>query len=139
MRKSIYRERPDVLEVYLMERDAGDIIDRWAIAKLKAERIGADESKKEYLWFCEGIKELDGKYPMVDWDAYKQSILAIHAEIWNLEGAVRQGKLDNDLMEVGRRAIQIRDLNRMRVALKNEINAAVGEGFEDIKKDHWSE
>jgi hypothetical protein len=122
-----------------MERDAGDIIDRWAIAKLKAERIGADESKKEYLWFCEGINELKKKYPLINWQAWKQNILAIHAEIWDLEGAVRQGKLDNDLLEVGRRAIEIRNWNKKRVTLKNEINALVGEGFQDIKQDHGSE
>jgi len=122
-----------------MERDAGDIIDRWAIAKLKAERIGADESKREYYWFCEGIKELERKYPLVDWQDCQENILAIHGRIWNLEGAVRQGKLDNDLPEVGRRAIEIRNWNKKRVTLKNEINALVGEGFQDIKKDHWSE
>jgi len=122
-----------------MQRDAGDIIDRWAIAKLKAERIGAEESKHEYLWFCEGMKELMEKYPAVDWEGYSQSILRIHAEIWDLEGAVRQGKLDNDIAEVGRRAILIRDWNKKRVSIKNKINATVGEGFQDIKQNHASE
>jgi hypothetical protein len=139
MRKFIYRKRSDVLEILLMERDAGDIIDRWAIAKLKAERIGADESKNEYSWFCRGIKELEAKYSHLNWAAYKQEILAIHAHIWTLESGVRQGKLDDDLMEVGRLAIQIRDWNKQRIALKNEINSTTGEGFQDIKKDHGSE
>lgn len=122
-----------------MERDAGDIIDRWAIAKLKAERIAADESKKEYLWFCEGIGELEIKYPEMNWNLYKQEILKIHSKIWNLESGIRQGKMDNDLREVGRRAISIRNWNRKRVALKNEINLKTGEGFQDIKKDHGSD
>lgn len=122
-----------------MERDAGDIIDRWAIAKLKAERIGAEESKKEFLWFCEGIKELEKKYAAINWDSYKEKILDIHSRIWNLESGIRQGKLDNNLAEVGLRAIQIRDWNKKRVTLKNEINLKTGEGFQDIKKDHGSE
>ncbi|MCX5848975.1 MAG: hypothetical protein NTW65_05955 [Deltaproteobacteria bacterium] len=122
-----------------MERDAGDIIDRWAIAKLKAERIGADESRNEYSWFCEGIKELEIKYPQIDWNSYKQEILSIHGRIWNLESGIRQGIFDDNLMEVGRLAIQIRDWNKKRVALKNKINATTGEGFQDIKKDHGSE
>jgi hypothetical protein len=122
-----------------MERDAGDIIDRWAIAKLKAERIAADESKKEYLWFCEGISELETKYPEFDWNLYKQEILKIHSKIWELESGIRQGKLDKNLTEVGRRAIKIRDWNRKRVALKIEINLKTGEGFQDIKKDHGSD
>jgi hypothetical protein len=122
-----------------MERDAGDIIDRWAIAKLKAERIGADESRKEYLWFCEGINELGIKYPEINWNSCKQKILKIHSKIWNLESGIRQSKMDNDLQEVGRRAILIRDWNKKRVVLKNEINLKTGEGFQDIKKDHGSE
>lgn len=122
-----------------MQRDAGDIIDRWAIAKLKAERIGADESKKEYLWFCEGIAELQARHPGIDWNVYTRSILEIHARIWDLESCIRRGKLDHDLTEVGRRAIEIRDWNKKRVALKNEINLKAGEGFQDIKKDHGSE
>jgi hypothetical protein len=122
-----------------MQRDAGDIIDRWAIAKLKAERIGADESKKEYLCFCEGINELETKHPAIEWNLYRQEILKIHSTIWALESGIRQGKLDNDLTEVGRRAIQIRDWNKKRIALKNEINLKTGEGFQDIKKDHGSE
>lgn len=128
-----------MLEVYLMERDAGDIIDRWAIAKLKAERIGADESKKEYRWFREGIHELKIKHPDIDWEFYGQEIINIHSRIWDLESAIRRGKLDHDLTEVGRRAIQIRDWNKKRVALKNEINRRTGEGFQDIKQDHGSE
>ena len=122
-----------------MERDAGDIIDRWAIAKLKAERIGADESKNEYSFFCEGIKELKNKHPQLDWNNYKQELLSIHAQIWVLESGIRQGKMDDDLMAVGRLALQIREWNRKRIALKNEINATTGEGFQDIKKDHGSE
>lgn len=122
-----------------MQRDAGDIIDRWAIAKLKAQHIGADESRKEYQWFCEGINELETKHPAIDWNLYKQEILNIHSKIWDLESGIRQGKLDDNLTEVGRRAIQIRDWNKKRVALKNEINRKTGEGFQDIKKDHGSE
>lgn len=139
MRNTIYGRGSHVLEVYIMERDAGDIIDRWAIAKLKAARIGAMESKNEYSWFCEGIKELENKYPDLDWNAYRREILIIHSNIWDLESGIRQGKLDDDLMTVGRLAIEIRDWNKKRVTLKNIINALTGEGFQDIKKDHGSE
>ena len=42
-------------------------------------------------------------------------------------------------MEVGRRAIQIRNWNKQRIVLKNELNQLVGEGFQEVKKDHASE
>lgn len=122
-----------------MERDTGGIVDGWAIAKLKAERIGEEECKIKFHGFCLGMGEVENRYPLIDWSAYREKVLAIHSKIWHLESAIRQGKLDNDLLEVGRRAIEIRDLNRERIVVKNEINALVGDGFQDMKRDHLSE
>lgn len=58
--------------------------------------------------------------------------------IWLLESAVRQGKLDNDSEEVGKRAIEIRNWNKKRIDIKNRINALTGEGFIEGKSDHLS-
>jgi hypothetical protein len=52
---------------------------------------------------------------------------------------MRKGELDNDVAEVGRRAILIRKFNSIRVGVKNIVNALVHEGYQDVKKDHGSE
>jgi len=40
-------------------------------------------------------------------------------------------------MEVGRRALLIRDFNKNRIAIKNDINSKFG-GFQEIKVNHAS-
>lgn len=122
-----------------MLRDAGDIVDHLCIAQLKAERIGTSEDKKAFREFWEGLFTHILIYPRVDWWEVINKLYTIHKAIWDLESAVRQGKLDGDEMEVGRRAIQIRNYNKQRVAIKNELNRFLGEGFQEQKKDHISE
>jgi hypothetical protein len=56
-----------------------------------------------------------------------------------LESDIRKGKeAELGLEEVGRRALEIRDINRERVALKNELKRIFGDGFKDIKVNHRS-
>jgi hypothetical protein len=119
-----------------MLRDCADIIDHLCIAQLKAERIGTPETKKEFREFFEGLFTHMLIYPHIDWWKTINDILVIHRHIWDLESAVRQGKLDGDEMEVGYRAIQIRNYNKQRVLLKIELNKLVGEGTQEAKKDH---
>ena len=109
------------------------------IAQLKAERIGTPETKKEFREFWEGLFTHILIYPNVNWWKLVSQLYDIHKNIWNLEADIRQSKLDNDEMEVGRRAIQIRNWNKQRIVLKNELNQLVGEGFQEVKKDHASE
>ncbi len=59
--------------------------------------------------------------------------------IWDLEADLRQGKLDGALSEVGRRAIKIREHNKLRVEVKNIINLLANEGYQDVKQNHISE
>lgn len=120
-------------------RDAGDIVDHLCIAQLKAERIGNSETKKEFREFWEGLFTHILIHPNIDWWGFLDKLSDIHRTIWGLESDVRQGKLDNDELEVGKRAIQIRNCNKQRIFLKNELNRLVGEGFVEQKKDHASE
>jgi len=56
-----------------------------------------------------------------------------------LESDIRKGKEDElGLEEVGRRALQIRDINKERVALKNTLKEIFMDGFKDIKVKHRS-
>jgi hypothetical protein len=122
-----------------MLRDAGDIIDHLCIAQLKAERIGTPETKKEFREFWEGLFTHILIHPNINWWENIDKLFTVHKKIWDLESAVRLGKLDGDEMEVGRRAIQIRNFNKERVLFKNQLNKMVGEGFQEAKKDHASE
>ena len=131
-----------------MKRDIGDIIDRWSIAKLKAERIGTDEAKKEYKVFCEAIDERT-----CDKDKLlKDMMISINDYIWQLEAGLKGGKDEipnknyifdkanfEALARIGVLAILVRNLNSLRISLKNYINELYGEGFQDSKKDHLSE
>ena len=121
-----------------MLRDGGDIIDRLCIAELKMKKIGSAESKKEFREFFENLFILMLIHQNIKWWETISRMMSFHTAIWDLEAAVRQGKLDNNLEEVGRRAIEIRDINKKRVDLKNFINRTIGEGFQDIKKNHAS-
>ena len=122
-----------------MERDAGDILDRYSIARLKFERIGVEENKKEYDAFSPEVKKLQEKYLSIPIEMFAELLYKINAMIWDLEADLRQGKLDGALSEVGRRAIGIREHNTLRVHVKNILNTCVQEGFIDVKKQHISE
>lgn len=63
----------------------------------------------------------------------------VNIKISILEADIRKGKLDGDLLEVGKRAIQIRDLNRERVAIKNALNELLHTGFKEVKVNHASQ
>ena len=70
-------------------RDAGDIIDRWAIAKLKAERIETDELKKEYDEFKNGLEFLKEKHPEFEWNIICKLLLDVHDFLWRFESAIK--------------------------------------------------
>ena len=55
-----------------------------------------------------------------------------------MESDIRKGKEEElGLEEVGRRALAIRDWNKKRILIQNEIIEKFG-GFKNIKKDHRS-
>lgn len=61
----------------------------------------------------------------------------VNQKIWHLESDIRKGVL-TDLTEIGKRALQIRDFNKERIALKNAINELAGTGFKETKVNHAS-
>jgi hypothetical protein len=122
-----------------MQRDSGDVLDRGSIAFLKSQRIAKEESKKEWDAFGNEREILIKKYKNLPIDMFFQLLIKINTMIWDLESDLRQGKLDGALSEVGRRAIEIREHNNLRIQVKNIINKLTGEGFQDFKKGHISE
>lgn len=135
-----------------MERDVSDIIDRYSISKLKAERIKSEESKKEYESFLREVEQLKVKYPEYNWEQFTHLMVLVNAAIWSLEAGLKGGKdlLKNPhyifdpinkegLSEIGVIAILIRNINAIRVEFKNIVNTLLKTGFIDNKKDHLSE
>ena len=109
-----------------------EIADRYSIAILKKERANAENSEEISILG----KEIEN-YPGIN--DFLNDLIEINGKIWDLESDIRKGK-ENELglEEVGRRAIKIRELNKIRVGYKNEIVKLYKEGFEDIKMNHAS-
>jgi hypothetical protein len=116
-----------------MEMPIGDIVDRFAICKLKSERLLIDNSDEINLLTLE-IQKYENISEYVD------KLYEINGKIWDLESDIRKGNEDLlGLEEVGRRAIKIREYNGIRVGYKNEINSYYNEGFIEVKMNHGSE
>jgi hypothetical protein len=117
-----------------------ELCDRLTIALLKAERLSDDEIDKDGLtkqiaYYTEGIDQTNPEL-----EALINKLLDANKKMWDAEHAIRKG-LDDDLglEEIGRRAINIRDYNRERVAIKNDIADLVSQPeFKDCKMNHVS-
>lgn len=136
----------------ILIRDPADVLDRWAISKLKSERIDTEETHKEYLAFCEGLIYLKEKYPNIQLDMYCDLLLHIHDFLWQFEAGSKSGKeqlpvphyiYDPKNKEVlailGLINSEIKNYNGLRIKVKNIINKITGEGFQEIKRNHLSE
>ena len=134
-----------------MNRDIGDLVDRWSIAKLKAERIGHEVSIKEYGEFDEELKKILDKYENFGIIGFVELMTDINSFIWQLEAGLKGGKdgLPNQqylgdpenkeqLAKIGETTILIRNYNHLRVKTKNLINKLANTGHQDIKQDHLS-
>ena len=104
-----------------MEMSLGEVLDRFTILRLKLERIRDKNLIPEYEAFKKTIDEykkngVNLKQKWID-DLYE-----VNGKIWDLEFDIRRGKEGElGLEEVGRRAIAIRNLNNIRVNIKNKI------------------
>jgi hypothetical protein len=115
-----------------MKMPISEIADRYSIALLKKERASANNSEEINVLYKE-LLEYSNILSYID------KLVEVNGKIWDLESDIRKGKEGElGLEEVGRRAIAIRELNKIRVGYKNEMVKQYGEGFEDIKMNHAS-
>ena len=112
-----------------------DLIDRFSILRLKIRLLPQDDKiQEEYDLFLSAINSFSDPRA----DDWIKDMTAINERIWHLESDIRQGKEKKlGLLEVGRRALAIRDINKERIEYKNTITRLVG-GFEEKKVDHAS-
>lgn len=116
-----------------------EILDRLVIVRLKAERIKDDEKKKELEFYKKELENYRKKGFLIK-DEWLEKLYEVNGKIWDLESDIRKGKEGLlGLEEVGRRAIKIRNLNKIRISIKNEITELTGSGFKDVKVNHASE
>ena len=117
-----------------------ELCDRLTIAQLKLDRLPDEEIdkvglQKQIEYYESGIDQKNKDLLGLILKLHK-----INGLMWDAEYAIRKG-LDADLglEEIGRRAIHIRDLNRDRVAIKNEITVLADQPeFQDCKMNHAS-
>lgn len=118
-----------------MKLSIGDVVDRWTIAYLKHIRAQLDTVQEQYAYqdYCNTYNQ------KIISDAFK-ALLKANGDIWKLESDIRLGKEGElGLEEVGRRAIQIREFNKERIKIKNDLNFHYNEGFQELKINHASE
>lgn len=115
-----------------MKMPISEIVDRYSIALLKQERANADNQIEIDTLYTEIVQYKDAII-------FANKLKDINGKIWDLESDIRKGKeAELGLEEVGRRAITIREFNKIRVGYKNEMVKIYEEGFEDIKMNHAS-
>lgn len=112
-----------------------ELVDRYTIARVKYDKTsGANAAELE---FYQGqIDKLDVAAIQADLTELEN----IHRRIWSLEDDFKKCRLDGvDLAEIGRRALEIRDINNFRVQYKNSMAAKCNDAVREIKQDHTSE
>ena len=114
-----------------------EVVDRYTIARLKLERlddtqIDVESMKEEIEYYKSGIDFENEKLSELANDLY-----TVNGRIWDTESSIRMG-LDKQmtLNEVGSRALRVRDLNRIRMKVKNDIIDLTGNGFKDCKMNY---
>ena len=114
-----------------------EVADRYTIAILKIERldqteIDVEDMQRQIKYYKEGLDLKNPELSMLVDDLYE-----INGKMWDAEHAIRKGQDENlGLEEIGKRAIKIRDLNRVRMKVKNDIIELTGDGFKDCKMNY---
>ncbi len=122
-----------------MEVPLSELIDRFSILRIKYEHShphSHPSDADELTVYGEALYSSN-----CDEELYYQWLIRleeVNSAIWDLESDIRLGKEGIlGLEEVGRRALAIRDLNRQRIAIKNEI-ATYCQTYLETKVDHAS-
>ena len=111
-----------------------ELVDRLAIAEIKWQRTQAN--REEIEWYQQQMQQFD--ISLVAHDL--QRLQGIHNAIWELEKELKSGQEHKiSLEEIGRRAIEIRNLNNQRIHLKNQMAEKLNCPVREIKKEHASE
>ncbi len=123
-----------------------EISDRWSILKLKIERLMSEDNaivEQFGIFSAELNAELDkfqnGQRTKIEKEI--QNLYEINGKIWDKEFDIRRGALgESNFEEVGRRALEIRKLNKLRIQAKNRIACmSLNTTMFEIKIQHASQ
>jgi len=123
----------DLTQGMPMQMSIGDIVDRYAICKLKSEREGVDSSKE----MNDLQEEMDkyGCYPGGIED-YINCFYELDGKIWDAESIITRENIKiYGLEDIGQRALQIKDINIEKDEVKKKLNSRYDEGYIDIKME----
>ncbi len=106
-----------------------ELVDRYTIAQVKHQRTnGANQEELDF--YQAQFKEFDFEKISV----WLTALVDLHNSIWDLEDDFKKCKLDNvDLEEIGRRALEIRDFNNLRIQMKNHMAKLLDDPVREIK------
>jgi hypothetical protein len=113
-----------------------ELVDRYVIAKLKFDKTqGANVDELDF--YSAQMESLD----MSLIESELTQLYNIHKAIWSLEAELKSGREHElELAEIGHRAIEIRNFNHQRIALKNLMADKLGKDLvHEIKREHLSE
>jgi Tfp pilus assembly protein PilO len=109
-------------------------VDRLVIAEIKWQRTQANHEELE--WYQQQMQQLDVSLIA----QHMQQLQDIHNSIWELEKQLKSGQEHQlSLSEIGRRAIEIRNLNNKRIQLKNQMAEILSCPVREIKHEHISQ
>lgn len=113
-----------------MTMPLADVLDRLSILYLKKWVGGQDDLDDEIKRYEIAMREAE--IP----DDWLIRLTAYNALVWSAESDIRRD-VGIPLAEIGRRAVNIRDFNKLRVGLKADISRACGDQ-PDVKVNHGS-
>ena len=112
-----------------------ELVDRYTIALVKYDKTNGANAA-ELAFYTEQISQLN--LALIQEELYH--LESIHRQIWALEDDFKKCRVDGmDLSEIGRRALDIRDINNGRVRYKNAIAEKLNDAVREIKQDHISQ
>lgn len=110
-----------------------ELVDRLCIAELKFIKTAANIAEVDFY-----KTQMQSHDTACIAEELKQ-LYSIHEKIWSLESELKSGMESQlSLEEIGRRAIEIRNWNNKRVALKNLMAEKLGCVVREVKQNHVS-
>ena len=118
-----------------MKMSLSEIIDRYTITKLKSERTSENVSEE-----LNSYKNEMDKHNQKETELFVEKLYKINGRLWDIETKASReinsretAPEDTDYAEIGKLAIDVREVNCERNGVKAEIVDFFSDGFKEIK------